>query len=249
MPGEATQVEELSLDDALAVEQPGEKTETVVTPPETPEVTTETEKPVEAKEAATPAVEKKDTAWHLKAVLDEREKRQAAQREAEELRKQLEATKQPKPKTSVLEDEGKFRNELLQDFETRLVNDRLNMSQALAEREFGKDVVTEKVKIFKELASENPELRNRFASASLPYHELVSIVDKHKEVKEMENIDAYREKIRAEEREKLLKEFEAKKQGEAKTRDSITPSLASRRSAGGVADSTSLIGLDDVLKD
>lgn len=247
---EATQVEELSLDDALATEQTGEVTETAETPTQdTTEVTTEAKEPVETKEAATPAAEKKDTAWHLKAVLDEREKRQAAQRELEELKKQLETTKQPKPKTSVLEDEGKFRNELVEDFESRLVNDRLNMSQALAEREFGKDKVAEKVTAFKELASQNPELRNRVFSSALPYHELVAIVDKHNEVKEIENIDAYKEKLRAEIRAELLKEQEAAKQGEAQKRQSITPSLASRRSAGGVAASTSLIGLDDVMND
>jgi hypothetical protein len=243
---EATQVEDLSFEDAPVTESPGE-----VAAPVTETVTTEVKtEPVEIKEAAPPAAEKKEPeSWHLKAVLDEREKRQAAQRELEELKKQIEASKPAKQKTSVLEDEGKFRNELLDDMESRLVNDRLNMSQALAEREFGKDKIADKVKAFRELASQNPELRNRFANAPLPYHELVSIVDKHNEVKEMENLDVYKEKLRAEIRAELLKESEAKAAGVEQKRESITPSLAGKRSAGGVAASTSPLTLDDVFPD
>jgi hypothetical protein len=246
---EAPQGEELSFDDVPVTEGPGEVVEAPVTEAPVTTEATETKDPVTT-EAATPVAEKKEPeAWHLKAVLDEREKRQAAQKELEELRKQIAANQPAKPKTSVLEDEGKFRNELLDDMETRLVNDRLNMSQALAEREFGKDVIAEKVKAFRELASQNPELRNRFSAAPLPYHELVSIVDKHNEVKEMENVDAYREKLRAEIRAELLKESEAKAAGVEQTRKSITPSLAGKRSAGGVAASNSPLTLDDVFPD
>jgi hypothetical protein len=249
MPNEATQVEELSLDDALANPEPGEVKEAPATEaPDTTEATTETKETVETKEAAPPAAKPKEEAWHLTAVMDEREKRQAAQRELEELKKQLEAAKTPKQKTSVLEDEDKFRNEFMEEVRNDLMNERLNMSQAFAEREFGKDVVAEKVKTFKELAANNPELRARFASAPLPFHELVSIVNKHAELKELENVDAYKEKLRAEVRAELLKESEEKQQGEAKKRESITPSLASKRSAGGVKNSDSLIGLDDVFK-
>jgi hypothetical protein len=247
MPNEATQVEELSFDDAPVTESPGEVTEAPVTEaPATTEVTTE--KPAETTEAATPAAEK-EPAWHLKAVLDEREKRQAAQRELEDLKKQLAANQPAKQKTSVLEDEGKFRTELMDDFRSELMNERLNLSQAFAEREFGKDAVAEAVKAFKELASENPELRARFSSSPTPYHELVSIVKKHNEVKEMENVDAYKEKLRAEIRAELLKESEAKAAGVEQKRGSITPSLAGKRSAGGVAASNSPLTLDDVFPD
>jgi len=179
--------------------------------------------------------------------MDEREKRQAAQRELEELRKKYET--KDEPTTSVFDDEGKFRNELLGKFEQTLLNEKLNMSQALAEREYGADVMAEKIEVFRELAATNQEFRNRFASAALPFHELVKIVDQHNEAKQMENIEEYRAKIRAEERAALLKEIELEKEGKDKKRNSLTPSLASKRSSGGVTDSTSEISLDDVMQD
>lgn len=203
----------------------------------------------EESEASTPDEDKKDEPWHLKAVMDEREKRQAAQKELEELRKKYETKDENKKSTSVFEDEDGFRNELLQELESSRWNDKLNMSQALAEREFGSDVVAEKVTAFKELAEKNPDIRNRFAQAALPYHEMINIVEQHEKAKEIENVDEFREKIRAEEREKLRKELEDQQGKQDKKREAITPSLASRRSKGGTSEPVSIESLEDVLND
>lgn len=252
MNDEATQVEELSLEAALG-EQEGEKTEekTEVKEDEAQAENAETE--AEPKESETPSDTEKDPSWHLKAVLDERDKRQAAQREAQQLREQLDELKKGKdaPKTSVFDDEGKFRSEILTDIEQSRLNDKLNMSQALAEDKWGADVVAAKVKVFSELAKESPEIRAEFRDAALPYHAMVRIVDRHEKAKELENLGSkdYEDKLRATIRSELEAELKAKQDELAAKRNSISPSLATKRSEGGTSESGSLIGLEDVLTD
>ena len=246
-----TEERELSLDD-LDVKVEGDKpeetkeVETVEAEAEAPETTEATEE-----QAAPPAAEEKDQSWHLKAVLDEREKRQAAQREAQELRDQLEALKkgEEQPKTSVFEDEAKFRTELLTDVTQREWNNRLEISQGLAEDKWGAEKVAKATEEFKVLAKENPDLLREVQSAKLPYYAVVGIVDRHEKAKALEKLTApqYEAEMKAKIRAEVEAELKAKHEAEDAKRESITPSLASRRSAGGVKASDSLIGLDDIM--
>ncbi len=205
--------------------------------------------PPEAEPDSTPEPEKKDEPWHITAVMDEREKRQKAQKELDELRKELESLKGDKAeKPSVFENEEGFRNDLLSEAQENWLNDRLNMSQALAEREYGKDKVAESIETFRTLAQDNPDLRTKFSTAALPFHELMDIVSKHNELKAMENVDDYRAKIRAEERAKLEEEMKAKLAAESQKRDAITPSLASARSSGGGNEEPTEVGtVEDIF--
>lgn len=254
------QVNELTLDQVFAPDESkdepeqttGEESDSTTVEAESAEEEAEAKSDAEAEsedEASTPEEEKKEEPWHITAVMDEREKRQAAQKRVEELEKQLKELQKggDDDSVSVFDDEKKFAERILNDVDQKVLNRTLNMSQAIAEREFGKDTVAEKLAAFKDMASDNQELLQRVYDAPSPYHELIDIVDKHEKAKEMENIDEYREKVRAEERAKLEKEFQEKLESEGKKREAVTPSLASARSTGGNQEAESLIGVEDVF--
>ena len=134
-----SQVEEMSLDD-------------VYTEPAEVEVVTEEVEAVEAEEPEAvetePEIEpegettapKKDE-WTLTAVMDEREKRQAAVKENESLREQL-AALEPKPESvSVFEDEAGFKEQQDQKIHFEVENAKLSMAKAYAVRELGQEAV------------------------------------------------------------------------------------------------------------
>ena len=188
----------------------------------------------EAETSATPAPEKKSEAWHVSAVMDEREKRQKAEAKLAEYEETH--AEQPEP-TSVFTDESKFREEITQNVDNRLTNATLNQSEFFAQREFGKAELAAKVETFKQLAADNPNLAQRFSAAISPYHELVDIVDQHAKLAQMENVDETYAELVAKAKAQALTEIAAEQSaGEiagAKKREAITPSLAGERSTGG----------------
>ena len=268
--GATDEVGELTLDALYdeATEDETEQTETESVTESTEEAESTTDDNAESAEAETRASEPdgekpdekdatdstseseaKEEPWHVTAVMAEREKRQKAEKRLEELEAKLN-TEDKKDPTSVFEDEGTFRKELLTDVEQTSLNTLYNISQSLAEREFGKDVVAEKIDNFKALAKENPELHAEIRESSLPYHTMIDIVDRHAEAEKLKDPEAYKAQIEAEMRVKVRKELEeeaAQKAAEdAKKRDAISPSIASAQSKGGVKPETSLIGAEDV---
>jgi hypothetical protein len=235
-----SQVEEMSLDDVyeeqeVAVETIEEPVET-----ETVEATEETveEAPEEKAEESTTDSEKKPEEWTLTAVMDEREKRQKAVAEAEELRQKLAEYEKPTGEdVSVFEDEKAFIEAQDRKLKDEVNNAALNMSQAFANQTFGKDKVDAAAEWFKQEGIKSPSLIERYSSAELPYHEVVAM---HEEEQARLDPDAYKAKIRAE----VLKEVEASKPPEP---ESITPSLASKRSAG-KASTNVTEDFEDILK-
>lgn len=224
-------MEEQSLDEVLS-DQPSDERVEESPVEEAPEVEAESEDASEPVEEDSTS-ESKDQPWQLKAVLDEREKRQKAQAEAEELRKRLADLEKPQERPSVLDDEDGFVSSLTKELDMRLLNERMDLSQEFAEREFGKSVVAEKFAAYKDLADKNPELRDRVRNARLPYHEVIAIVDQHEKMQQMENIDEFREKLKAEIRAELEAEAKSGREAGQAKRESITPSLAKSRSRGG----------------
>lgn len=192
----------------------------------------------EAEDSGTPpeAEDKKsdDEPWHVKAVMTEREKRQAAERERDELRKKLEAQAEEQPRTSVFEDEAKWQKEFDQSVEQRVQNIRYDMSQRLAEKEYGADKVGQAMEAFKSIAEQDKALAAEVFEDPLPYFKMIEIVERQEKAKRLEELDsdAYREKLKAEMREELMKELEAQKAEKASKREGLTPSLASARSSG-----------------
>lgn len=183
------------------------------------------------KDDAPPASTDKTTV-PLAALQDERDKRQSAQRERDELQTKLDESVKPTDQTSVFDDEAKFRDELKSDFNAQLNNQRYNQSQYFVGKEIGEDVLATKVETFKTLAAANPALNQQIADSISPYHELVTIVEQHGELAKMNDLPAYKAQLKAEILAELKADSEKDETDKTKLRESIPESLAGEASAG-----------------
>ena len=205
--------------------------------PEATEEPEQVEEPEKAEEVEPeePTTDSEKDSWKITAVLDEREKRQKAVREVEELRKKLEAYEKPQDDISIFEDEKGFIEKQEQRTAEALRNTALNMSEAFAESVFGEEKVAAAKAWMQSEGIKSPYALDRFNAAKLPYHEIVKLYDDDQVRRDPEG---YKAKLR----EEILAELDKDKKPK-----SITPSLASKRSVG---DShTSAEDFDDLLKD
>lgn len=202
-------------------EEMNEQVEAEVQAAEPEEV--EVEEPVKTDtEVETTATEKKDD-WTLTAVMDEREKRQKAVAEAEELRQKLaQFESKPEDDVSIFEDEAAWKANQEEKRQQEIRNASLNMSQAFAEETFGEDKVAEATKWMQSEGHKSPYIVKEFNEAKLPFHKLVKLYSAEQE---RLNPESLREQIKAE----LLEELKVDSKPAKK---SIAPSLASKRSAG-----------------
>lgn len=185
----------------------------------------------ETKEEVSSPDPKDETKVPLSAMHGERDRRKTAEKERDELKAQLE---EKTPLTSVFEDENKFRQEVQDDFNQSLTNQALNQSEFFVADKIGREVLDKKIEAFKTLVETNPEIRQRFANAVSPYHELVSIVDQHDELAKMEDLPAYKATLKAEAKAEVKAELVAEGKAKDDLRESIPDSLTGDTSAGGL---------------
>lgn len=169
----------------------------------TPEPPAADPAPVEVKgdtPAAPPAAsEDKSNPIPIQALLDERERRQKAEREAEEgrqFRRQLEAQRRQEamqdPEQRIQLERERFQQELL--------TNKLQQSRFLAEREYG----AEEVKAAYAFFDQHPQLSHQLMSHPSPYH---AAVEFYRRQKIADEVGSDPEAWRAREREKLRAEL------------------------------------------
>ena len=192
-----------------------------VTPdePDTVEVAAEPEAPKGEKQAeaeapapepapsAPPAPEPDIQRIPLTAMLDEREKRQNAERELAEMRRQIAAMQQQKEQPAPPDFYEKPDERLAferQRFEAELHNRFISQSRFLAEKDFGKELVDEAYGFFDQ--PQNRYMTQQFAQHPSPYHAAVEFYKKQKFLNEVNDPDAWREQERERIRQELLAE-------------------------------------------
>jgi hypothetical protein len=214
---------------------------------ETPEPETEAMAPVpeqieapeqSGEQPAVPptAVEPKAEAIPIQALLDERDRRQRAERELEEQRQwranfeaQQRQAQQQAP--DFFEDPDQRLQYERQSLNASVMRLKLEQSRFLAEREFGADLVKETYAFF----DQNPALSHQFVSHPSPFH---AAVEFYKRQKVAEEIGADPEAWRQREREKLLEQLRAEAMAEVQTTAQVQPkpkipgSLATAPAAG-----------------
>ena len=169
-------------------------------------------------------------------MLAEREKRQKYQQEAEQLRQQLAQLQTPTKQTpDVFEDQEGFVSSMRAEMQQELTGMRAEMSREMM-RVTHQDYDETEQK-FWEMAQENPVLAEQALADRNPAKFTYDAVKKAEKLAEMENVDDYRAKVRAEIEAEVRAEMEAglKAQIEDRTKkaDQITPSLSGQRAAGG----------------
>lgn len=229
--------EEAQATEEPAVEEPQKeateeaKAETEVT--EEPEK--EPDKEAEQAKDSTPESENDEKSnWQFEAYKDEKRKRQGLESENDELKrklKDLENPKEPEKVPDAVDDPEGYTNYIQNQVNQQTMNMKANMSEFMAVREFGQDVVTEKLDTFKTMLGEDPSLHARVANAVSPYHEMIDIVDKAERLKQLDNVEDMEAKIRAEVEEKVRAEYESKLTGQNAKRESVTPSLNTKASS------------------
>lgn len=243
------QVEAATLDDVLSgkAEEPVTQDAGVSEPepkaeaqPE-PDVTNEAPTPDANKEPAEPKEE-----WTKAAVLDERRKRQALERDLAAMRKAAE--QQPK-RPDVFEDpDGAFRHEREQ-FAQQIHATRLELTQELM-----RDAHTDYDELeseFIDLAKANPFLLQQLQQARNPARFAYETAKKARDAAALQDVGKLRAdieaKIRAELEEKLRKEVEESLKRDGKKREALAPSLAAAQSKGAMNEAPDE-SLDSILK-
>ena len=154
--------------------------------------------------AAPPAEAKEERHIPITALLDEREKRQAKEREAEELRRQLAELRQPQEKREFLDDPDAHIAMLQRQAQQLAVQTKLDMSRAYAEDKYGKDTVDAAFEYF----NQHPEQSQALLSAPMPFVEAVKVYQRAQAMQEIGDDPAsYRTRLEAEIRERILAEM------------------------------------------
>lgn len=173
-----------------------------------PEAAQPEPEPTGEPEPAPPAEPKEDRHAPLSALLDEREKRQAAQRDLEDLRRkmqEIEAAKQPKP--DFFENPEQALAQERAHFQQMLWNERLNMSEAVARQAHGEGTVDTAVEAFQSAAKDNPTLAMELQRQANPYGFVMKWHQRQQVLSEIGDDPAsYRARIEAEVRERILAE-------------------------------------------
>lgn len=219
-------------DDALSFldETPAPQPEPAhVAPVELPEPQEE-----KGEEAATPPVAQeavKDVP--LVALLDEREKRHQATREAEELRRELAALRaqaQPQPKPiDVLDDPEGFARQQQAMLHQAIIADRYERSRYMAEEKHGKQKVEEVIAFFNDPA--HAPKSQEFIRHPDPIGAAMRYVEEQQELNRIRTeggLSAYEQKMREQIRAELMAEVQS---GTPKPA-TPPPSLASAASSG-----------------
>lgn len=211
--------------------------------PEAPK-TDKGEEPVVLKEPdpAPPAEsEEKQQSIPITALLDEREKRQAAERraqEAEKWRKDMEE-RQRSAQAEVPDfynDPDARLNHERQAFQQALIGSKLQQSRFLAERDFGKETVEAAYAYF----DQNPQLSHQLLSHPSPFHAAVEFHKRQQAADEIgadpeawktKQIEQMREQIKQE----LLSEMQSPAQPKPRPPGSLASAPASGRSGEPVA--------------
>ena len=181
-----------------------EPTEEVVEEVKQVEAVPEPEESKGEEVAAPPAEVKEERHIPITALLDEREKRQAKEREADELRRRLAAyEQQQQQKPEFLDDPDAHIAALSRQAQALALQTKLDMSRAYAEDKFGKETVDAAFQFF----NEHPQLSHPLVNHPMPFVEAVKVYQRHQAMQEIgDDPVAYRAKVEAEVRERLLAE-------------------------------------------
>lgn len=180
----------------------------------------------------------------LTALLDERDKRQQAAREADELRRELAAIRQaqqkPAPQVDILDDPEGFARQQQQMVQTAIMQDRFDRSRYMAEQTLGEDGLSKLVDFFNDPqhAPKSYEFLRHpdpFGAAQRYYTEQKEIA----EIKGAGGVAAMRSQLEAEIRAQVLAEVQS-----GVSRPATPPPSLSSAAASGAAKAPPMNGFD-----
>jgi len=234
------ELETFLTDEAATEETPAEDSATEETPQtEEPQAAESTgDKDAEATAEDVPPTpektEKQSDNVPISALLDEREKRQQYQQQLKDTQAQLQQMQQPREAPDLLDDQGGFVNHIQQQVDNQIRSSAIQMSQEMM-RSQHEDYEQVESK-FLEMATANPELGAQMSNHPMPAKFVYDTVKNAEQYADMQNVPAYKAKLKAEARAEVEAEIKAEAQAkadkDAKLNGALSPSLATTRAAG-----------------
>ncbi len=198
----------------------------------------------EAKAETPTAEDDVEQEWTKSMALDERRKRQAVEKQLDELKKaQEEAARTPRP--DLIDDPEGALSHMQAEFDQKLRNQTIAVGQEMM-RSMHEDYDTLEAE-FVELAKSNPVIAQGVRDAANPAKYAYDIATKAREAAALTDTGA-RDKLKQQLRAEVLAEQEAEKAKQAKKDGALSPSLASSKAEGGSVESFVIPSLDDILK-
>lgn len=232
-----------SLDDVLSGVEPtfndvpADPTPTAEVDPPAAEVEPTAEPIIDAPAASTKEPDGPET-WTKAAVLDERRKRQALERQLEEMNARLSQSAQPaQQEIDPFEDPKSYFGQLEQKLKGETYKARVELSQDMM-RSLKPDY-DELESEFVDIAKENPSLWQQLQVSPNPAKFAYETAEKARKLKSLQNVDQLEAKIRAELEQKIRAELQGEIAVTTERADKIAqikPSLASARSSNGTGD-------------
>jgi hypothetical protein len=206
-------------------ELPLEESETTSQEEEAEEVESKDEPKEEIPKEKEEDTEKQD--WTLKAVQDERRKRQDLERQLEELRKQNE---KPEESVSVFDDEKAAFDKIRDEYRQEVATVKVEIAREMM-MDTHKDYEQMEKFFIEEIAPNNPFLQSEVQKASNPAKFVYENAKKYQQYQEMQDVDGMRERLKSELRKELEAEIQGKQESRANKVSDITPSLAKARAS------------------
>lgn len=231
-----------SLDDVLSGveptfnDAPADPAPTAEVDPPAAEVEPTVEPTIDAPAASTKEPESPET-WTKAAVLDERRKRQALERQLEEMQARLNQPAQPQQEIDPFEDPKSYFGQLEAKLKGETYKARVELSQDMM-RSLKPDYDELELE-FVDLAKENPSLWGQLQSSPNPAKFAYETAEKARRLKSLENVDQLEARLRSELEAKIRAEMgqeHAVREEQANKVAQIKPSLASARSSSGIGD-------------
>lgn len=213
---------------APAEEVQAEVTETEEAEPkkaEPVEVEAEAETGDETEVPPTPAAKEEKQAVPVMALLDEREKRQAAERKAEETARKLAELEARMRQSQQPKEQPDYYGNPEAAITQQLTTVKLQQSKFLAEREFGADLVAEAYAYF----DQNPQESQQLLNHPSPFHAAVEV---YKQKQLLQEIGSDPEAWKAKQLEELKAQILAEQPAPSKP-TAPPPSMARAPRAGG----------------
>lgn len=164
----------------------------------------------------------------FKAYEDERGKRQELERQL----KELQAEKDKAPIPDVLENPEGYSKAINDQFDQKLLEQRLEMSEFLARRDY--EDMDQRLEEYRALVEKIPALHSQVMKSQSPWHEMAKTVENHREMEQLKDVDGMKAKMRQELEAEIRKEYETKAKSEKSLSESLPQSLAGAASKGTV---------------
>jgi hypothetical protein len=199
-------------------------------PVKDPEPEKPSEEPTADPQKEAPAASEKleDEIWTKAMALDERRKRQAAEAKLSE----YENPKVTETVPDVIDDQQGYNTYVSKKIEDGILSAKIDMSRLIIMQQ--DPDYEQKEQEFLELAKENQQLAKDMFKHEVPAKFVVDTVNKHREFKEMQDVDTYKSKLRAEIETEIREKLKAEMGSESMAKDqvsSLKPSLANARAS------------------